>query len=97
MKGLLSELPMIAIPIPSISLHCDSMTTIAKLKSTKYNHKQRRHIQVRLKSVRELVSEGVVAIDFVGTKDNIADPFTKGLDLTQVLKSRLGMALRPIV
>lgn len=96
LKGLLSELPMTSKPVPAISVHCDSMTTIAKLKSSKYNHKQRRHIQVRLKSVRELISERVIAVDFVGTKDNTADPFTKGLDLAQVLKSKLGMGLRPI-
>ncbi|KAL0317439.1 UNVERIFIED_CONTAM: Retrovirus-related Pol polyprotein from transposon TNT 1-94 [Sesamum angustifolium] len=36
----------------------------------------------------------VIGIDFVGTKDNVADPLTKGLDLSQVNKSRLGMGLK---
>ena len=87
----MSDLPMVKKPLPVISIHCDSMTTIAKIKNSKYNQKQRRHIQVRLKSVRELVSDGIIAVDFIGTKDNTADPLTKGLTLALVQKSRLGM------
>ena len=72
------------------------MTTIAKIKSSKYNQKRRRHVQVRLKSVRELVSQGVIAVDFIGTKENTADPLTKGLNANQVQFFRLGMGLKPI-
>lgn len=42
------------------------------------------------------MSQGVIAVDFVGTKDNTVDPLTKGLDRNQVQKSRLGMGLKPI-
>ncbi|CAH9084692.1 unnamed protein product [Cuscuta epithymum] len=93
--GLMSELPIFSKPIPPICLHCDSMSTITKIRSTKYNQKTRRHIQVRLKTIRKFVSQGVFAVDFVGSKDNTADPLTKGLDLNQVIKSRLGMGLKP--
>lgn len=96
LKGLMSTLPFVKKPLPAISVHCDSMTTIAKISSYKYNQKQRRHIQVRLKSVRALVSDEVIAVDFIGTKDNTADPLTKGLALSLVEKFRLGMGLKPI-
>ncbi|KAL0397701.1 UNVERIFIED_CONTAM: Retrovirus-related Pol polyprotein from transposon TNT 1-94 [Sesamum calycinum] len=92
--GLLSQLPIVSQPLPPIAVHCDSQTTIAKVRSRKYNQKTKRHIQVRLKSIRALVSDRVIGIDFVGTKDNVADPLTKGLDLSQVNKSRLGMGLK---
>ncbi|KAL0423271.1 UNVERIFIED_CONTAM: Retrovirus-related Pol polyprotein from transposon TNT 1-94 [Sesamum radiatum] len=82
--GLLSQLPIVNQPLPPIAVHCDSQTTIAKVRSRKYNQKTKRHIQVRLKSIRALVSDRVIGIDFVGTKDNVADPLTKGLDLSQV-------------
>ncbi|KAL0337666.1 UNVERIFIED_CONTAM: hypothetical protein Scaly_2041700 [Sesamum calycinum] len=88
--GLLSQLSIVSQPLPPIAIHCDSQTTIAKVKSRRYNQKTKRHIQVRLKSIRALVSDIVIHIDFVGTKDNVADPLTKGLDLSQVYKSRLG-------
>ncbi|KAK4385657.1 hypothetical protein Sango_2689700 [Sesamum angolense] len=81
--GLLSQLPIVSQPLPPIAVHCDSQTTIAKVRSRKYNQKTKRHIQVRLKSIRALVSDRVIGIDFVGTKDNVADPLTKGLDLSQ--------------
>ncbi|KAL0412036.1 UNVERIFIED_CONTAM: Retrovirus-related Pol polyprotein from transposon TNT 1-94 [Sesamum latifolium] len=92
--GLLSQLFILSQPLPPIAVHCDSQTTIAKVRSRKYNQKTKRHIQVRLKSIRALVSDRVIGIDFVGTKDNVADPLTKGLDLSQVNKSRLGMGLK---
>ncbi|KAK4380780.1 Retrovirus-related Pol polyprotein from transposon TNT 1-94 [Sesamum angolense] len=88
---LLSQLPIVSQSLPPIVVHCDSQTTIIKVRSRKYNQKTKRHIQVRLKSIRELVSDRVIGIDFVGTKYNVADPLTKGLDLSQVNKSRLGM------
>ncbi|KAL0328140.1 UNVERIFIED_CONTAM: Retrovirus-related Pol polyprotein from transposon TNT 1-94 [Sesamum calycinum] len=92
--GLLSQLPIVSQPLPPIAVHCDSQTTIAKVRSRKYNQKTKRHIQVRLKFIRALVSDKVIGIDFVGTKDNVADPLMKGLDLSQVNKSRLGMGLK---
>ncbi|KAL2232101.1 UNVERIFIED_CONTAM: Retrovirus-related Pol polyprotein from transposon TNT 1-94 [Sesamum indicum] len=92
--GLLSQLPIVSQPLSPIAVHCDSQTTIAKVRSRKYNQKTKRHIQVRLKSIRALVSDRVIGIDFVGTKDNVADPLTKGLNLSQVHKSRLGMGLK---
>ncbi|KAL0315203.1 UNVERIFIED_CONTAM: Retrovirus-related Pol polyprotein from transposon TNT 1-94 [Sesamum calycinum] len=92
--GLLLQLPIVSQPLPPIVVHCDSQTTIAKVRSRKYHQKTKRHIQVRLKSIRALVSDRVIGIDFMGTKDNVADPLTKGLDLSQVNKSRLGMGLK---
>ncbi|KAL2252641.1 UNVERIFIED_CONTAM: Retrovirus-related Pol polyprotein from transposon TNT 1-94 [Sesamum indicum] len=92
--GLLSQLPIVSQPLSPIVVHCDNQTTIAKVRSRKYNQKTKRHIQVRLKSIRALVSNRVIGIDFVGTKDNVADPLTKGLNLSQVHKSRLGMGLK---
>ncbi|KAL0342897.1 UNVERIFIED_CONTAM: Retrovirus-related Pol polyprotein from transposon TNT 1-94 [Sesamum angustifolium] len=90
---LLLQLSIVSQPLPPIVVHCDSQTTTAKVRSRKYNQKTKRHIQVRLKSIRALVSDRVIDIDFVGTKDNVADPLTKGLDMSQVNKSRLGMGL----
>ncbi|KAL0406482.1 UNVERIFIED_CONTAM: Retrovirus-related Pol polyprotein from transposon TNT 1-94 [Sesamum latifolium] len=77
--GLLLQLPIVSQPLPPILIHCNSQITIAKVESRKYNQKIKRHIQVRLKSIRALVSDRIISIDFVGTKDNVADPLMKGL------------------
>ncbi|KAL0432871.1 UNVERIFIED_CONTAM: hypothetical protein Slati_2621400 [Sesamum latifolium] len=63
--GLLSQLPILSQPLPPIVVRCDSQTTIAKVRSRKYNQKTKRRIQVRLKSIRALVSDRVIGIDFV--------------------------------
>ncbi|KAL2252268.1 UNVERIFIED_CONTAM: Retrovirus-related Pol polyprotein from transposon TNT 1-94, partial [Sesamum indicum] len=91
---LLSQLPVVNQPLSPIVVHYDIQTTIANVMSRKYNQKTKRHIQVRLKSIRALVSDRVIGIDFVATKDNVADPLTKGLNLSQVHKSRLEMRLK---
>ncbi|GKE83423.1 hypothetical protein Tco_1557165, partial [Tanacetum coccineum] len=43
-----------------------------------YNGKSR-HIHRQHNSTRQLISTGVISIDYVKSKDNIADPLTKGL------------------
>ena len=60
-----------------------------------YNGKSR-HIRRRHNSIRQLLSNGVVSIDYVKSKDNIADPLTKGLNRVLVETSSKGMGLRPL-
>lgn len=54
-----------------------------------------RHIRRRHNIVRQLLSNGIINIDYVKSKDNLADPFTKGLSREQVYKSSRGMRLKP--
>ncbi|GJV64344.1 pol polyprotein [Tanacetum coccineum] len=58
---------------------------MGRAKSTMYNGKSR-HIRRRHNSIRQLLSTGVISIDYVASKDNIADPFTKGLSRELVSK-----------
>jgi len=53
-----------------------------------------RHIQIRLKSVQHLLDK-VVLLDFEKSEKNIADPLTKGLSKSVVLKSSREMRLSP--
>ncbi|KAD5802609.1 hypothetical protein E3N88_13969 [Mikania micrantha] len=62
--------------------------------SAMYNGKSR-HIRRRHNTIRQLLSMGVISIDYVRSKDNIADPFTKGLSRELVHKSSRGMGLKP--
>jgi len=45
--------------------------------------------------VRELLINGVVALDFVRSRFNLADPFTKALARDMVLKTSEGIGLKP--
>ena len=59
-----------------------------------YNGKSR-HIRHRHNIVRQLLSIGVIFLDYVRSKKNIADPLTKGLNRELVETSSKGMRLKP--
>ena len=82
--------------MPAISIHCDSQSAIGRAQSNMYNGKSR-HIRRRHNSIRQLLSNGVVSLDYVKSKDNIADLLTKRLTRELVKKSSKGMGLRPLV
>ena len=60
-----------------------------------YNGKSR-HICHRHNTIRQLLSIGVIYVDYVKSKDNIVDPLTKGLNRELVEKSSKGMGLKPL-
>ena len=55
-----------------------------------YNGKSR-HIRRRHNTIRQLLSTRVISVDYVKSKDNIADPLTKWLNREFVEKSSKGM------
>ena len=60
-----------------------------------YNGKSR-HIFRRHNTIRQLLSIGVISLDYVRSKDNFVDPLTKRLKRELVEKSLRGMGLKPI-
>ena len=70
LKNLLCDLPLLNKHILRIPIHCDSQVVISKVTSKNFNEK-RRHLRVRHESIRNLISHGVVSLDFVRSKNNI--------------------------
>ena len=91
----IEDIPRWPKPVPAISIHCDSQSVIGRATNIMYNGKSR-HIRRRHNTVRQLISTGVISVDYVKSKDNIADPLTKGLNRELVEKSYRGMKLKPI-
>ena len=60
-----------------------------------YNDKSR-HIRRRHNTVRQFLSNGIISIDYIKSKDNLADPLTKGLTREQVNFTSRGMGLKPM-
>ena len=60
-----------------------------------YNGKSR-HICRRHNTVRQLLSNGIISIDYIKSKDNLPDPLTKGLMREQVNCTLRGMRLKPM-
>ena len=59
-----------------------------------YNDKSR-HVGLRHSYVRELITKGVININFVKSIQNLVDHLTKGLTKDLVLKTSRGMGLKP--
>ncbi|KAF3681871.1 putative phosphoserine aminotransferase, chloroplastic-like [Capsicum annuum] len=80
--------------VAPICIHYDSQTAIGRAGSMMYNGKSH-HIRRRHNTIKELLSSGIVIVDYVNSKDNISDPFTKGLSREGVERTSRGMGLRP--
>ena len=65
-KSLLLDIPLLNKPIPTISLHCDNKDVIELVKQTHSNKKKmNKHMKVRYKSVKKMLSSNIISLDFV--------------------------------
>ena len=78
-----------------ICIHCDIQSAIGRAQNSMYNGKSR-HICRGHNTIRQLLSIGVISLNYVRYTDNITDPLTKGLNKELVEKSSRGMRLKPI-
>jgi len=95
LRNLLIDLPICPSPMPPISLHYDSQATLSRVYSKSYNGKSR-HISLRHNTVRQLLEEDIITVDYVKSYTNLADPFTKGLCKNLIRKTSFEMGLKPI-
>ena len=87
---------MVEKPIPAILINCDNQTVIMMVKNSHNNMKSTKHVKHRLKSVKKLRSSEVIAMDYIQTAKNLADPFIKGLSRTVIDNASKEMGLRPM-
>ncbi|GJR59821.1 zinc finger, CCHC-type containing protein [Tanacetum coccineum] len=85
LRNLILEIPLWSKPIAPILIRCDSAATLARAYSQLYNEKSR-HLGVRHSMIRELITNGVISIEFVRSQQNLADHLTKGLARDLVIK-----------
>ncbi|GKE18357.1 hypothetical protein Tco_1425934, partial [Tanacetum coccineum] len=81
------------VALAAASKEAKYAATLAKAYSQMYNGKSI-HLGVRHNMIRELITNGVVSIEFVRSQQNLADYLTKGLARDLVLKSAKGMGLK---
>ncbi|PHT57747.1 hypothetical protein CQW23_00110 [Capsicum baccatum] len=93
LQNFLQDIPYWPKPVAPVCIHCDSQAAIGRAGSMMYNGKSR-HIRRRHNTVRELLSSGIITIDYVKSKDNVSDPLTKGLSREGVERTSKGTGLR---
>ena len=81
--------------MPPKCIHCYCQSAIGRAQNGMYNGKSR-HIRHRHNTMRKPLSTRVISLNYVRSKDNIADPLTKGLKRELVEKSSRGMGLKLI-
>ena len=77
----------------AICIHCDNQAAIFRAQNVIYNGKSR-HIRRKHNIVKQLFSNGIISIDFISSKDNLADPFTKGLSGERINCASRGIGLK---
>ncbi|KAJ9557457.1 hypothetical protein OSB04_012071 [Centaurea solstitialis] len=80
------------IQLSKIPIYCDNTSAIA-IANNPVLHSKTKHIEVRYHFIRDHVMNGVIELHFVPTEYQLADLFTKPLDVTRfnMLLSELGM------
>jgi hypothetical protein len=75
LRNLLMKIPVWPKPMSPVSLHCDNQATLLPIIviSIMGNDKSR-HISLRHKYVKQLLTDRVITIDFVMSVQNLVDP-----------------------
>ncbi|KAF3616660.1 putative aspartyl aminopeptidase-like [Capsicum annuum] len=94
LQNFLEDIPYWPKPVAPVCIHCDSQAAIGKEGSVMYNGKYH-HIRRIHNNFKELLSSGIITIEYVKSKDNVSDPLTKDLSREGVERTSNGMGLRP--
>jgi hypothetical protein len=75
-----------------MTLYCDNLSAISISKNP-VQHSRTKHIDIRHHFIRELVEDGIINLEHVSSEKQLADIFTKGLDVNQFeyLRNSLGL------
>ncbi|KAK2410077.1 putative mitochondrial protein [Trifolium repens] len=91
MKQMLKEYD---VEQDALTLYCDNMSAI-NISKNPVQHSKTKHIDIRHHYIRDLVESKIVVLEHIGTKEQIAEIFTKALDAVQFekLRGKLGICL----
>ncbi|KAM1671634.1 hypothetical protein ACFXTN_036619 [Malus domestica] len=81
LQGLLDDL---GVQQDHVDVHCDNQSAI-HLAKNQVHHARMKHIDVRFHFVREIIDEGDILLQKIGTADNPADMLTKPVSLHKPL------------
>nr|GFA08993.1 zinc finger, CCHC-type [Tanacetum cinerariifolium] len=95
LRNMLLDIELWPQPMPATSLHCDSQSTLSRAYNKVYNGKSR-HISLIHSYIKELISNGIITIEYIRSCKNLADPFIKGLSKDIVFETTKEMGLKPI-
>ena len=86
------EILILQMPIATVKIHIDCRTSFGKAYSQVYNGKSR-HIALRQSLVQGYIVNGVITLDYVNTKFNLADFFTKAMSRDSIEQASIAIDL----
>ncbi|CAL1369789.1 unnamed protein product [Linum trigynum] len=94
LKRLLAELT-VQVPLP-ILVYCDNRSAIHIAENSVF-HERTKHIEIDIHVTRDRIKAGLIKLQHVGTVEQLADIFTKGLDRFRMreIMSKLGITGAP--
>ena len=95
LRQFLIELPMDQPPA-FVRILGDNQASLDLIKNVEY-HKQTKHIDIQHHYVRELVQDDYVRMEWVSTKEQLADRFTKVLPQPTFIEHRTKLGVMPII
>ena len=69
LRQYLKDIPLWSKPMLAICIHCDNQAAISRAQIFLYNGKSK-HIHCRHNTIKQLLSNGIISIDFISSKDN---------------------------
>ena len=93
LQDLMFEIPILPMPISQVAIHTDCRTTLVKAYSQVYNGKSR-YIALSDNLVQGYIVSGVITLDYVNTKFNLADFFTKATSRDSIEHTSIAIQLR---
>ena len=79
LKNFLMDLEMVPTVQSVITLYCDTSETVANSKEPR-SHKRGKHIERKYHLIQEIVGKEDMKVRQIASEDNLAYPFTKGLN-----------------
>ena len=93
LQQFLEDIPLWSKAVPVICIHCDNQVAIFRAQNFIYNGKSR-HIHRRHNTVKQLLLNEIISIDFVASKNNLANLFTKYLSGEHINCASKGIRLK---
>ena len=95
LRNFLEDVPLWSKPVKAICIYCDNLAASIRAKNNVYNGKLR-HIRRMHNSIRQLLTNGIISIDYVKSKENLVDHLTKGVIRKQITYTLNRMGLKPM-
>ena len=78
LKNFLLDLGVVPSAQSAVTLYYDNSGAVANAKEPR-SHKRGKHIERKYHLIHEIVNRGDTMVSQIASKDNLANPFTKGL------------------